>query len=219
MKKQHMNILIWVLALLPVVAVAACYGALPEQVPTHWNMDGTVTYSGKAILWLLALLSPALGAALRAMPKIDPKRSNYARFQQYYDGFCIVLMLFLAVLNAVTLVESLRPGTISVWRTIILAIGILFAALGNLMPKVKSNFFLGIKTPWTLSDPDVWNRTQRLGGILFFALGGVMVLCGLVLSEHASFVILMVGILAVAFVPMVLSYIWCQQKVDKDGDR
>ena len=150
---------------------------------------------------------------------MDPRRGNYARFQRCSDGFCAALLLFLLTLTAVTLVEALRPGTLSVGRVVTLALGVLLAFVGNRLPKVKSNFFLGFRTPWTLSDPDVWNRTHRAGGILFFALGAALVPCGLFLPEQAAFGVLLAGVLAASLTPVVLSYIWYRQKVDKDGRR
>ena len=95
MTKKSTWIVLWLLALAPVALVAACYGALPDRVPTHWGLDGTVTYGPKALLWLFALLSPALTALLRLLPRLDPRRGNYARFQRCYDGFCAALLLFL----------------------------------------------------------------------------------------------------------------------------
>lgn len=222
MKDKTLRVLTWCAALASPALVAAVYAALPARVPTHWGLDGTVTYSGKGTMWLLALMPLLLTALLRVLPKIDPRRKNYARFQDYYDGFVLVMAVFLLLVNAVTVVEALRPGTLAVWRVIVMAVGLLFLILGNLMPKVKSNFFMGIKTPWTLSDPDVWNRSQRLGGRLFFLAGLAMLVCGLLLGEYAAFIVTMAGALGAGLVPCVMSYIWYRQKmtgpVDKGGD-
>lgn len=222
MKKDKVRLLTWVLALLPAVLVAVFYGRLPDRVPTNWGLDGTVTYGGKMTLWFLALLPPALAVLLTALPKIDPKKRNYERFQGYYDGFCAVLMLFLLAMVAVTLTESLRPGTLSVSRAVTMGIGVLFAFLGNILPKVKSNFFMGVKTPWTLSDPDVWNRSNRLAGLLFFLVGILLVPCALLLPELGMFIVMMAGVAVAAAVPCVCSYIWyrekCREPVDKDRD-
>ena len=104
MTKKSTWIVLWLLALAPVALVAACYGALPDRVPTHWGLDGTVTYGPKALLWLFALLSPALTALLRLLPRLDPRRGNYARFQRCYDGFCAALLLFLLLGNITFLI-------------------------------------------------------------------------------------------------------------------
>ena len=121
-----------------------------------------MTYGARWELAVPALL-PLLLVLLRLLPRLDPRRKSYGRFQREYDGFALALTLFLLGLNAVTLVEALRPGALSVGRVVLAGVGIFFAWTGNLLPRVKSNFFMGFRTPWTLSDPDVWNRTNRLG--------------------------------------------------------
>ena len=212
MKNKRILLFAWVLALIPLVLVAVLYARLPAQIPTHWNLNGTVTYSGKAMAWLTAGLSPVLLLLLQVIPKLDPRKKNYERFRPYYDGFCLFLAAFLLALNGVTLSEALSPGRISVGKVVILMVGVLFLFLGNILPKFKSNFFAGIRTPWALDDPDVWNRTQRLGGILFAVTGLVMLLSGLLLPETVAFVLLMVCVAALLVVPILCSYLWYRQK-------
>jgi uncharacterized membrane protein len=195
-----------------VVVVGLLYGSLPAHIPTHWNIGGSVTYSGKSSILIIAGPSPVMAVLLRVMPKIDPRKENYAKFQGYYDGFIVVLLLFLLMMDGVILSESFWPGRISVGKVVTIALGILFVFLGNLLPKVKNNFFMGLRTPWTLSDPDVWNRAHRLGGKLFFWLGLVIILCGLLLPEVAAFVAIMIGVLIVSAVPAIMSYVWYRQK-------
>ena len=208
-----------VLALLPVLAVAALYGRLPDQVPIQWGLEGEVSYGPKVTLWGLALLSPGLLALLRVLPKVDPRRRNYARFQGCYDGFCLVLTLFLGGLVGVVLVESLRPGTISVGRVVTFCVGLLLVFLGNLLPKVKNNFFMGVRTPWTLSDPDVWNRANRLGGRCFFWFGLALAAGGLLLPEAVNFLLLLAGVAVVVILPGLMSYIWYQKKQKDPVDK
>jgi uncharacterized membrane protein len=86
-----------------------------------------------------------------------------------------------------------------------------------MLPKVKSNFYIGIRTSWTLSDSDIWNRTNRLGGFLFFIMGLVLILCGLLCSTKLSFAVLMVGAFIVSLVPTVASYLWWREK-EKQGE-
>ena len=86
--------------------------------------------------------------------------------------------------------------------------GLLFLFIGNIMGKVKPNFFMGIRNPWTISDPDVWNRTHRLGGGLFFLAGLVTVISAVLLPEAVTFAVLMTGVLVAALVPTAMSYLW-----------
>lgn len=217
MKTKTFNIVLVVLALLPLAVVAALYSHLPDQVPLRWGLDGVVSYSGKATLWIFAGLSPLLAFLFRVLPKIDPRKANYQKFGGFYDAFCLVMLLFLLLMLGITLSETLKPGRISVWRVVNCTIGLLFAFLGNYMPKLKSNFFMGIKTPWTLSDPDVWNRTHRLSGQLFFWLGLLLIVSGLLLSEKIAFTLMLIGVLAVVILPMALSYLWYRNRHEKDN--
>jgi len=216
MTNKRLQIFIWILALLPVVIVALLYGRLPAQIPTHWNINGTVTYGGKSTVLMMAGLSPLMAALLWVLPKIDPRRKNYDKFRTYYDGFIVALLLFLLMTDCVVLSESFRPGRISVGRVVTIAVGILFVFLGNLLPKVKNNFFMGLRTPWTLSDPDVWNRVHRLGGKLFFWFGLLIAASGLLLPETVSFAITMITAVVVSAVPAVMSYVWYRQKRHDD---
>lgn len=223
MNKRVLTILTVVLALLPVVLLAAAYGRLPDQVPMSWDVNGAVRCGEKSQLWFMALLSPLLLFLMRGLPKIDPRKKNYKKFQKYYDSFCLVMMIFLLGMNALVLSESFWPGRISVSKIIIVGMGALFIFVGNLMPKVKNNFFLGIRTPWTLSDPDVWNRANRLGGQCFFACGLVWMAGGLLLSGAANFALVLAGTAVIILIPVGMSYIWYQKKrqsgVDKkDGE-
>jgi len=216
MTNKRTIIITWVLALLPLAAVAVLYSSLPGRIPTHWDINGTVTYGSKNTIWMVAGLSPLMAVLFGVLPKIDPRRKNYAKFQEYYDGFRIVILLFLLVLTGVILSESLSPGHISVGRIVPICVGILFAYIGNILPKIKNNFFMGIKTPWTLSDPDVWNRSNRLGGRLFFWFGIVFAVGGLFLPESVYFAILMIGVVAISGLPTLMSYVWYRQKSSKE---
>ena len=207
----------WALAAVPPVLLALCWGALPERVPVHWGLHGEVTYGEPWQLIVPALLPLLLLALLRLLPRLDPRRKSYARFQREYAVFALALTLFLLALNVLSLVEALRPGTVAMGRAVLVGVGLLFAWIGDLLPRVKSNFFMGFKTPWTLSDPDVWNRTNRLGGILMFALGAALVPCALLLPETACLAVVLGGTAVVVLVPTVLSYVWYRQKVDRTG--
>lgn len=213
MKKGMLrNAAIWLLAAAPVVATAVLYGSLPNRVPIHWDLGGTVEYGPKSSLWILALTGLAVAAAMRILPKVDPRRENYQRFGKYYDVTLLSIVLLMDLVYAVTVSEALQPGRLSVSRVVTCSVGLLFAVLGNVMPKIKSNLFAGARTPWSLSDPDVWNLTQRLSGRLFFALGIAVILSGLLLPEGAMFAILLAGVIVVATIPTIMSYLWHRQK-------
>lgn len=206
---------VWLLTAAPLAATAALYGSIPGQVPIQWGLDGAVQYGPKYTLWFLSLLGPAVAAAMRVLPRVDPRRENYSRFGKAYDAALLSVILLMDLLYAVTVSEALYPGRISVYRVVPCGVGLLFAVLGNVMPKFKSNFFAGVRTPWSLSDPDVWNRTQRLGGRIFFVLGLVLILSGLFLPEWMMAAAVVAGVGAVLVVPTVMSYLWYREKYPK----
>lgn len=210
--KKSVLILLAVLALAPLALTAWFYSNLPDSIPMHWNLDGTVRYDPKSNLWMMAGLSPLFAILFPLLAKIDPRKRNYAKFGGVYQGFMIVLQLFLLMMNGIVISEALHPGRISVSTVVTVGVGLLFVFIGNIMPKIKSNFYMGARTPWTLSDPDVWFKTNRLSGYLFFISGIIICICPFVLNEQATFVVLMAVTIVAAAVPLVMSYLWYRQK-------
>ena len=213
MKRKGSILAMWLLALLPLVLVAVFYARLPDEVPMHWGFDGEIDrYGGKNELWLMAALGPLFALLFQFLPRLDPRKRNYEKFQKYYDAFGVVITAFVAVMMGIALVEAFHPGTVSMGRVVSALVGLLFLFLGNLMGKVKPNFFMGIRNPWTLSDPDVWNRTHRLGGGLFFLAGLATAVSAVLLPERITFWVLMGGVLAAALIPTVMSYVWYRRR-------
>lgn len=210
--KKSILILLCVLALLPLALTAWFYPRLPEAIPMHWNINGTVRYDPKHNLWITAALSPLFAVLFPVLAKIDPRRRNYEKFGGVYQGFMIVMQLFLLMMNGIIISEALYPGRISVSTVVTVGVGLLFVFLGNIMPKVKSNFYMGARTPWTLSDPDVWLKTNRLSGYLFFISGIVICICPFIFSEKMTYAVLMTAAITAAIIPTVMSYLWYRQK-------
>ena len=219
MMKSRRNIaLLWAFSVVPVIILMVVYQKLPERVPVNFGFDGTVNaYGDRATLWMMAGLGPLMALLFQFLPRIDPKRQNYAKFQRYYDQFAIFMELFLLAVFGMVVTETLRPGTVSIGRAVTALISIMLVLLGNMMGKIKHNYFFGIRTPWTLADPDVWTRTHTLGGKLWFALGVVLLPCSLLLPEQAFFVVLMGGLLGTTALVIVLSYLWYRQKQRGQG--
>ena len=217
-KVSRVRVLIWVLAISPLVITAILYGSLPERIPMQWGLGGTVRYDPKVHIWWVAGMSPALAALFMLLPKIDPRKQNYEKFRGFYDAFCLFIMIFLHGMVGIILSESFFPGRLQVDFVIMAACGVLFVFLGNMLPKVKSNFFMGIRTPWTLSNSEIWNKTHRLAGFLWF-FGGLLILAlNFFVRDTALFVVFMVIVAVMALVPVVMSYIWYQKLPSKTGD-
>ena len=213
MKKK---ILKYLLMAAPFLMILAVYNKLPADVPMHWNIHGEIDrYGSRNELFLIAGINVFLGVYMSAVAKIDPKQKNYTKFRETYDWMVIWTLGFMTVLMGVVLTETMQPGTINISKVACIMVGILFIVLGNMMPKVKQNFFTGVKTPWALSSETVWNKTQRLGG-KSMVLGGVLILLSGFLSNGKAtvFLIILTAIL-ISILPMVMSYIWYKQEMDK----
>lgn len=216
MKNPNMRILTYLLAAASLLLAAVLYPKLPAQIPTHWDLDGTVTYGGRHMIFLTAGTGLPMALLFDILPKIDPRRQNYQKFGSYYDAFCVLIQLFMLVMNAVMITEALQPGTLSVPMVVMLGIGLLFLFIGNTMPKFKSNFYMGIKTPWTISSEEVWRKTHRLGGKCFFLAGLVSIICAFVpIANPVIFGIYLAVILIACLIPGIMSYIWWRQEQNR----
>lgn len=181
------------------------YPQLPAQIASHWNARGEVDgYMGKfwgVFLAPFVLLGMAVLFAL--IPRIDPLQANYQRFRGYYNGFFILLAIFFLVIQLQVILWS-KGIRISPNVIFPIALGFLFFYIGILCEHAKRNWFIGIRTPWTLSNEKVWDKTHRLGGKLF-KIAGVIALFGALLGKFA-FVFVLVPVLIVAVYTVVYSY-------------
>lgn len=212
MKNKKSIITMWVLAFVSPIMFLAAYSYLPESVPIHWNAQGQVdNYGSKAMAAFIFFLPLLLALMFQFLPKIDPKKQNYVKFQKYYDIFAIFFIAFFVVVNGVMLTETLKPGTLSIGLVISIGVSLMLIVLGNMMGKIKHNYFMGIKTPWTLADPDVWNKTHRVGGIMWVVIG-ILALITSFISTVIFSVILLVGALGSTVVLYILSYVWFKKR-------
>lgn len=206
MKNKKWIALMWALSVIPALLVAAFWAKLPEQVPYNWGFDGVVSYGGKWHLWLLAVLGPGMALLFQFLPRIDPKKANYEKFEGLYGGFAIIMELFMAVMVGIILIETFRPGTLNVGKLVMVLVCLLMVWLGCALGKVKPNWFMGIRTPWALSDPDVWNKTHRLGGWVFFLVGLGNIPVALLCPEKICAVVFFTTLMAGCALLYVMSY-------------
>jgi len=205
------RLIIWGLAIVPLLIIGIFNNALPEQIPIHWSLDGSVQYGSHFTLWINGSMGILFAILFPILRKIDPRSKNYDKFGKYYDEFQIFMMLFFIAITSVIVSESLNPGRINVEMVIVLLVGVLFAIIGNMMPKFKNNFFIGIRTPWTLANAEVWNRTHRLAGIMWFFGGLVIIAAAILLSSGALFTVVAGVTLTISIVPIFMSYFWFRE--------
>ena len=162
-------VFLWVPALLPLLLCLWFYPQLPELIPTNFNNGEITKYGPKATIWIIGGLGPVIALLFTLLPMVDPRRRNYDRLGSRYNLLAGGVNLFLLMMTGLIIAESLRPGSLRVENLVFAAIGLLFAMMGNFMPKAGSNFAFGIRNMWTLSSETVWKRTHRMAGKLWFA--------------------------------------------------
>ena len=208
----------WFGLVIAVVAVALslwAYPRLPPSVVTHWSLNGTPDgYSSR--LWALAIIPVMLvimTVIFNVLPKIDPRHENYVKFLSSYWLIANAVIVFLLVAHGLIIAAGLG-FSIKIDRLMPLGIGLLFVFLGNFLTRVEPNWFVGIRTPWTLSSDTVWRRTHRTGGWVF-VIGG-LVLASTALLPRAAFLPLLIATIVITpAIPIVQSYVLWKREQSK----
>lgn len=200
-----------VIILVPLAIALYLYPELPAKLPSHWNIYGEIDgYSSKLFaIWFFPLLNLGIYFMMILLPKIDPRRDNYIRFSGAYRITRILLIIFLAVLYFVTILAGLGYP-VKVDLLVKLGVSILFLVMGNVMGKFQHNYFVGIKTPWTLANEEVWRKTHRFASKLWVGAGFfclILSIIGTLWANYAFFAIIML----ITFVPMGMSYVYYRQ--------
>lgn len=204
LKKEFPYIL---LIALPFIYLTYIWNALPETVPTHWNASGEINgYNSKNTLLLIPFMLPVLVYIIMTIaPKIDPK-NKIATMGKKYEQLKFFLVLFMSVL-ALFIIYSSKTQSFSSPNIIYILLGLLFAGLGNFMKTVKPNYFIGIKTPWTLENETVWKKTHLLGGKIWF-VGGLLIVCmSLIFEAQTAATLFVIIAVLITIIPLVHSYI------------
>ncbi len=198
-------IIILVLVAASFILSFSVYGSMPDRMASHWNAAGEVNgYMSK--FWgtfLMPIISLALILLFLGIPLIDPLRKNIKSFRKYYDWFIVVILVFLVYVHALTLAWN-AGARFNIGGMMTPAMGLLFIYLSVLLRKAKRNWFIGIRTPWTLSSDRVWEKTHLLGSKLFLA-AGIISFLGLLFPKLAIYFVL-VSVLAAALITVVFSY-------------
>jgi uncharacterized membrane protein len=199
------EILTIILLLLSLAVAIYFYPKLPQRIPSHWNAAGEVDdYASKFVgLFIAPILLLVCLTLFVILPKIDPLKTNVEKFRKYFDGFIVLLFLFIIFLQLFIILWSL--GTkLKPYIVFPVGLGILFFYVGILLENTKRNWFIGIRTPWTMSDEGVWDRTHKIGGILFKIIG-VIAVVGAFFGKYAFLFVIIPVILLPIFL-IVFSY-------------
>ena len=205
----------WCFIIIIIQIIASLYLGLSlsedAKIPCHWNIKGEIDgYYGKWTgVLLFSVINLAMLLFIMALPYISVRYKNaQERFEKVIPSLAMSIIFFFAGIHIYTILlakEILNPSG----NMIFYLIGLMFIMLGNLLPKIPSNFFAGIRTPWTLSSEDVWRKTHRLGGISFVIAGLLMIVITAVMGNNSTaniimFVIFMSLVLYPAFYSFIL---------------
>jgi len=204
--------LIILLLLLMFAGAAAFLPYLPDPMPSHWNIRGEVdSYTSRSVgAFSMPVMALVIYALMLFLPLIDPKRKNYAQFNTAYRAVRAGLVIFFAVLQAAIFGYAMGIG-VRIEKIMPVALGILFIIIGICLKNVKHNYFVGIRTPWTLADEEVWTKTHAFAAPLF-AASGVLCILSAFLKSYWSFAITIAAILGASFISIVYSWIAYRQK-------
>ena len=184
----------------------ALYPQLPDPMPSHWDATGTVDgYTSRLFgVLLMPLVTAGLAVLLFAIPSMDPLRANIERFRGAYNAFVVGFVAFMVYVYALTLAAGMGRQ-FDMTQMLLPAMGLLFIGVGRMLRTARRNYFIGIRTPWTLASDEVWQATHALGARTF-TVGGIVAIAAGFLGE-AGFWLMMAVLIGAALVPVVYSYL------------
>ena len=206
------------------IASAVLYPNLPARIPTHWELSAHPAgymptpngWSQRMVgAWLLPFVLLGMWVLMKILPKIDPHRSNYAKFGGTFEAIIVSIMLFMLGTHGIILLAALGHP-VAIERVLPVGLGVLFIVVGNLLPRARPNWFVGIRTPWTLSSDRVWEKTHRFGGRVFVGVGMLTILSGLIVTHWAQRALGAIIALCVASV-LIYSYVEWKREQDQVG--
>lgn len=202
MKQSKSSILLTVVSLLLSLTV---FSSLPEQIPAHWNVHGTVDrFAPKLTVFIFPGIIFLITILFQFMRRTDPNSDNYDKFQREYHRYTFVIGLVFFAVQIMTIAAAFRMD-FNVNLIFCLGIGSLFIFIGNLLPKTKHNYFIGIRTPWTLADEQNCFRTHRLAGKIW-VLGGLIVALTALAPESFQVPVFLTILAVMVVTPFVYSY-------------
>src|SRR5213596_440806 len=202
-----------VIAALAVAVSIWAYPQLPPTIATHWNVRGTADgFSSRATaVSIMPLVIFGLTGLFNVLPKLDPRRANYAKFIDTYWLIANAVILFILIGHGMIVATGLGVP-VKIDRFMPIGVGLLFIVLGNFLTRVEPNWFIGIRTPWTLSSDTVWRKTHRTGGGLM-VLGGLAVTTSAFLPQSAFRPLLIGAVLFMAVSPIVQAFVlWKRER-------
>ena len=208
MSTNTTSIIVLTLIAIAVIAGALLWNQLPEQMASHWNTNDQVDgYMPKFWgVFLMPLVTLGMLALFIVLPNMDPLKANIAQFRGAFNLFIVLIVAFMLYIHGLTLVWSLGYQDFKMSAAMLPFLGILFIFIGYLLRQAKRNFFIGIRTPWTLSSDMVWDKTHQLGSILFM-VSGALAFVGSFIGGMMAFWLLFVPLMGSTLFLVIYSYV------------
>lgn len=195
------------IVLLPFIYLAIIWNTLPDKIPTHWNNNGEIDSWGDkfSLIGILFMMPVFMYVLMLIIPKIDSKKRIPLMGGKFYQ-IKFILVLFMTLM-AMYIIFISNHQSFSNPNFIAILIGILFIIMGNYFKVIQPNYFIGIRTPWTLQSDTVWKTTHVLAGKLWFVGGMIIVLGGLLMDVKFFSIAFVAMIFLMVLIPVVYSYI------------
>jgi uncharacterized membrane protein len=193
------------LTALSLIGTFLVYPRLPDIIPTHWNASGQIDGMGsRNLVFVLGSIPLLLYILMIFLPKMDPRKENFEVHKKAYGITIIAIMLVMIALHWITIYAALGYH-VDVGILVRVMIGILFIVMGNYMGQIRPNYFFGIRTPWTLSNEQVWQKTHRMGSYAF-VIAGVLTAASVFIKGAAGFILMLSVMFAILIFTFGYSY-------------
>jgi len=208
MNTKTTSIIVLILIAIAVIVGAVLWNQLPDSMASHWDANDQVNGAMPKFwgVFLMPLIALGLFLLLNFIPNLDPLKANVVQFRETFNLFIVFITGFLLYVHALTLLWSLGYDSFQMSTALLPAMGLLFIFIGFMLRKAKRNFFIGIRTPWTLSSDSVWEKTHQLGSVLFM-LSGAFAILGSLIGGIAAFWLMFVPLIGSTLFLVIYSYV------------
>jgi len=208
MSTRNTSIIVLSLIAISIVAGVLLWNQLPDPMASHWNANDQVDgYMPKFWgVFMMPLMVLGMYVLFLVIPGIDPLKANIAQFRGAFNLFIVLISVFMLYIHGLTLAWSLGYQDFKMSAAMLPFMGVLFIFIGYMLRQAKRNFFIGIRTPWTLSSDTVWEKTHQLGSILFM-VSGALAFIGSFLGGELAFWLFFVPLMGSALFLVIYSYI------------
>lgn len=194
---------IWLIMALPVIYLLIVWDQVPGEIPSHWNLSGEI--DGYAKPWVFPIILIGVYLLMLFIPRIDPRKQNYDIFSSSYYRIRIGIITFLSLIFGISIAISTGID-FPMNRVIVIAVLALISFMGNYLGTIRPNWFIGIRTPWTLENEEVWRKTHLLAGRFWFWGGLLGILLMFLLPATLFFALLISIVVIISLTPILYSY-------------